>query len=106
MKNLQTLSEFVNESINEKAMDTKYWMDYNTDTSGGQVEKEHMILSKDFDDTFGLAISDWNDESEHNDNRIKGNQIKQIEKLAKEFFKKEGQISVAIIHAMIFQRVR
>ena len=103
---IKSFSEFINESLNEKAMDTKYWMDYNTDTSGGQVEKEHMIMSKDFDDTFSLAISDWNDESEHNDNRIKGAEIKKIEKLAMEFFKKEKQISVAIIHAMIFQEAR
>ena len=103
---IKSFSEFINESLNEKAMDTKYWMDYNTDTSGGQVEKEHMIMSKDFDDTFSLAISDWNDESEHNDNRIKGREIKKIEKLAMEFFKKEKQISVAIIHAMIFQEAR
>jgi hypothetical protein len=60
-------------------------------------------MSKDFDDTFSLAVSDWNEEADGVENRIKGNQVKKIEKMAMEFFKKEKQISVAIIHAMISQ---
>jgi hypothetical protein len=100
---IKSFSEFINESINEKIMDTKYWLTYNQDTSGGQVPKEHMIMSKDFDDTFSLAVSDWNEEADGVENRIKGNQVKKIEKMAMEFFKKEKQISVAIIHAMISQ---
>jgi hypothetical protein len=99
---IKSFSEFVNESLNEKAIDTKYWLDYNTDTSG-QLPKEHMTMSKDFDDTFSLAVSDWNDEAEGAENRIKGDQVKKIEKLAMEFFKKEKKISVAIIQAMIMQ---
>lgn len=99
---IKSFSEFLNESLNEKAMDTKYWMDYNTDTSG-QTPKDHLKMSKDFEDTFSLAVSEWNSEAEGAENRIKGSQVKNIEKMAMEFFKKEKQISVAIIHAMIMQ---
>ena len=85
-----------------EAIDTKYWADYNTDTSG-QGNKEFAEKSKDFDDTFSLAVSDWNAEADGAENRIKGSQIDKIEKLAKEFFKKEGYISVNIAQAMIAQ---
>jgi hypothetical protein len=97
MKHVKTFENFLNEAI-----DTKYWLDYNKDTSG-QMPKEHMIMSKDFDDTFSLAVSDWNAEADSAAERIKGDQVKKIEKMAMEFFKKEKQISVAIIHAMIAQ---
>ena len=89
------------ESTNE-AIDTKYWADYNTDTSG-QGNKEFAEKSKDFDDTFSLAVSDWNAEADGAENRIKGSQIDKIKKLAQEFFKKEGYISVNIAQAMIAQ---
>ena len=85
-----------------EAIDTKYWADYNTDTSG-QGNKEFAEKSKDFDDTFSLAVSDWNDEADGAENRIKGSQIDKIKKLAQEFFKKEGYISVNIAQAMISQ---
>jgi galactitol-specific phosphotransferase system IIB component len=85
-----------------EAINTKYWADYNTDTSG-QGNKEFAEKSKDFDDTFSLAVSDWNDEADGAENRIKGSQIDKIKKLAQEFFKKEGYISVNIAQAMIAQ---
>ena len=90
------------ESTNE-AINTKYWADYNTDTSG-QSKKEFAEKSKDFDDTFSLAVSDWNNSAgEAPADRIKGSQIDKIKKLAQEFFKKEGYISVNIAQAMIAQ---
>ena len=85
-----------------EAMDTKYWAGDNKDTSG-QGNKDFEEKSKDFDDTFSLACADWNIEADGPENRIKGNQVKKIEKLAKEFFKKEGYISVNIAQAMIAQ---
>ena len=85
-----------------EAIDTKYWAGYNTDTSG-QGNKDFAEKSKDFDDTFSLAVSDWNDEADGAENRIKGSQIDKIKKLAQEFFKKEGYISVNIAQAMIAQ---
>ena len=85
-----------------EAIDTKYWAGYNKDTSG-QGNKDFEEKSKDFDDTFSLAVSDWNDEADGAENRIKGSQIDKIKKLAQEFFKKEGYISVNIAQAMISQ---
>lgn len=99
---IKTFNEFINESLNEKAMDTEYWAGYNKDTSG-QGKKEHEAKSKDFEDTFSLAVSEWNAEADGAENRIKGAQIKAIEKMAKEFFKIEKYISVNIIQAMIAQ---
>ena len=87
--------------INE-AIDTKYWADYNTDTSG-QGNKEFANKSKDFEDTFSLAVAEWNDEADGAENRIIGSQVDKVKKLAKEFFKKEGYISVNIAQAMIAQ---
>lgn len=100
MEKLKSFSEFVNESLNEKIMDTKYWMTYNQDTSGGQVPKEHFKMEKNFQDAFEVAVTEWQKEAEE---RLTSAQIKNIEKLAMEFFKKEKQISVAIIQAMIMQ---
>ena len=85
-----------------KAIDVKYWEDYNTDTSG-QGKKEHEVKSKDFEDTFEDAVVYWNQEADGAENRIKGAQIQKIKKLAQEFFKKEGWISVNVIQAMIAQ---
>ena len=83
-------------------IDTNYWSDYNTDTSG-QGNKDFAEKSKDFDDTFSLAVANWNAEAEDAENRIRGSQIDKIKKLAREFFKKEGYISVNITQAMIAQ---
>jgi hypothetical protein len=98
----ENLDDEVNESITNEAIDTKYWADYNTSTSG-QGNKEFANKSKDFEDTFSLAVSEWNAEAEGAENRIKGAQISKIKKLAQEFFKKEAYISVNIIQAMIAQ---
>ena len=97
MKHIHTFESFLNEAI-----DTKYWADYNTDTTG-QSRKEFAEKSKDFDDTFSLAVSDWNAEADSAAERIKGSQVDKIEKMAQEFFKKEGYISVNITQAMIAQ---
>jgi hypothetical protein len=102
MERIKSFNEFINESLNEKIMDTKYWTAYNQDTSGGQMPKHHTIWNKDFDKTFKQAVDEWNDEAER-ESQIKGAQIKQIEKLAMEYFKVEKQISIAVIQAMISQ---
>lgn len=101
MKNIKTFEEFLNEGVNEK-LDTKYWAGYNDDTSP-MANDDWAVKSKDFQDTFEDAIDEWNAEAEGPGNRIKGAQIKAIEKMAKEFFKIEKYISINIIQAMIAQ---
>jgi hypothetical protein len=101
MKNIPTFESFINESLNEK-IDTKYWADYNDDTSG-QGDKSYSEKSNDFTKTFKIAVDDWNREADGPENRIKGAQIKKIEKMAQEFFKIENWISVNVIQAMIMQ---
>jgi len=91
----------VNESLNEK-MDTKYWADYNDDTSIQGSPKGWSDKSKDFEDTFEDAVDEWNAEAER-ESMIKGKQIADIRKLAMEFFKIEKWISINVIHAMIAQ---
>ena len=97
MKHIKLYEEFVNEAI-----DTKYWSGYNTDTSG-QGDKKFADKSKNFDDTFDYAVEAWNNEADGPENKIKGSAINKIQKLAKEFFKKEGWISVNVVQAMIMQ---
>jgi len=96
-KHIPTFESFINENI-----DVKYWADYNDDTSG-QGEKEHEVKSKDFEDTFEDAVSYWNQEAESAENRVKGANLQRIKKLAKEFFKQAGWISVNVVQAMIMQ---
>lgn len=86
------------ESMNE-AIDVNYWLGYNKDTSG-QMPKENMIMGKDFEDEFENAVVEWQHEA---DEKLTATQIKRVRVVAEEFFKKEKQISVAIIHAMIAQ---
>jgi hypothetical protein len=97
----ESIGLFKFNSVNE-SIDTKYWADYNTDTSG-QGKKEHEVKSKDFEDTFEDAVVYWNQEADGAENRIKGAQIQKIKKLAQEFFKKAGWISNNVIQAMIAQ---
>ena len=94
--NKRLLKKFVKESI-----DTKYWAEYNTDTTG-QAPAEFSNKTTEFEDTFEDAVVAWNQEAER-ENMIKGGQIQDIKKLAEEFFKKEKWISVNVIHAMIAQ---
>jgi hypothetical protein len=95
---IPTFESFVNESI-----DVKYWTDYNDEAGRTFAATEFAEKSKDFDGTFEEAVDDWNNEADGPENRIKGAQIKKIEKLAKEFFKKTGWISINIVQAMIMQ---
>jgi hypothetical protein len=88
-------------TVNE-AIDVKYWTDYNDEAERTFAAEEFAEKSKDFDGTFEEAVDDWNNENDF-ENRIKGAQIKKIEKLAKEFFKKTGWISINIVQAMIMQ---
>lgn len=96
------LTSSLGESVTNEKMDTKYWSDYNDDTSG-QGNKDFAEKSTDFEDTFSLAVSEWNDEADGDENKIKGSQIQKIKKLAQEFFKIEKWISVNVIQAMIMQ---
>jgi hypothetical protein len=84
-------------------IDIKYWTDYNDEGGRTFAAKEFAEKSKDFWETFEEAVDDWNNEAEDDENRIKGAQIKKIEKLAKEFFKKAGWISINVVQAMIMQ---
>lgn len=97
MKHIKLFEQFITE-IHE-AIDTKYWADYNTDTSG-QSDPEYANKSKDFEGAFKEAVKDWNDIGE---DPITNQEAEKAKKIAKEFFKKEKYISINIIHAMIAQ---
>jgi hypothetical protein len=98
MKHVKLFEDYVNESI-----DTKYWADYNKDTSG-QSDPSFATKMKIFDITFEEAVETWNnDVADGKENQIDSDQADKIERLAKEFFKKEKWISVNVIHAMIAQ---
>ena len=86
----------------KESIDVKYWADYNLDGSGQSTE-HFAEKSTDFEDTFSLAVSEWNAEAEGAENRVKGANLQRIKKLAKEFFKQAGWISVNVIQAMIMQ---
>ena len=96
---LVNLVDTISESIVNEKLDTKYWIGYN-DAQGPKWQSEK---STDFEDTFNTAVDGWNDEAEGPENKIKGAQIKNIKKLAEEFFKKEKFITFNIIQAMIMQ---
>jgi len=97
MKKVKVFEDFINESI-----DTKYWADYNKDTSG-QSDPSFATKIKVFDIAFEEAVETWNDEAEGEENQIDDDQSRKIEKLAYEFFKRKRWISINIIHAMIAQ---
>jgi hypothetical protein len=79
--------------------DVEYWTAYNDDTSG-QSSKKFSEKSKDFEDAFEEAVSNWQKEAE---DTLNSSDIKKIRTIAQEFFKKKGWISVNIIQAMIAQ---
>lgn len=97
MKKVKVFEDFINESIN-----VKYWADYNKNTSG-QGDPSHAIKYKVFDIAFEEAVETWNAEADGKENQIDDKEANKIEKLAKEFFKKAGWISINVIHAMIAQ---
>lgn len=97
----ESIGLFKFNSVNE-SIDTKYWADYNTDTSG-QGKKEYANKEKDFEKTWKLSVKDWNAEADGPENKLPTSQEPKIKKLAQEFFKKEGYISVNIAQAMIAQ---
>jgi len=100
MKHIHTFESFLNEGnvVNEK-MDTKYWSDYNDDTSG-QMPKEHSVWNTKFEDAFEDAVTDWQSEAEE---KLNSSDIKKIRKIAEEYFKIEKKISIAVVQAMIMQ---
>ena len=98
MRHIKLFEQLVTES-----MDIKYWTDYNDEAGRTFAAKEFAEKSKDFDETFEEAVDDWNNEADGDENRIKSDQINNIEKLAKEFFKKAGWISINVVQAMIMQ---
>lgn len=88
----------------QEAIDVDYWADYNTDTSG-RGKKEFAEKSKKFNKNFfNNAMNSWNSEAE-SDSTLGAftSEYSKIYKLAEEFFKRAGYISVNIIHAMIAQ---
>jgi hypothetical protein len=87
-----------------EAIDVKYWADYNDDTSG-QGKKEDAEKSNKFNkDFFNKAMNSWNSEAESGSSlRAFSSEYSKIYKMAEEFFKKAGWISVNVIHAMIMQ---
>lgn len=97
MKKVKVFEDFINESI-----DVKYWADYNTDTSG-QADPSHATKYKVFDIAFEEGVETWNAEADGKENQINNKEADKIERLAKEFFKKAGWISINVIHAMIAQ---
>jgi hypothetical protein len=99
-KEMKHIKEF--ESFISEAIDTEYWATYNTDTTIN-VNKKFAEKSKNFDKTFKEAVSNWNSEAEDEENKLPSGQEPMIKKLANEFFKKEGWISINVIQAMISQ---
>jgi hypothetical protein len=97
MKKVKVFEDFINESI-----DTKYWADYNKDTSG-QSDPSFATKIKVFDIAFEEGVETWNAEADGKENQIDNKQADKIEKIAKEFFRKEKWISINVIHAMIAQ---
>jgi hypothetical protein len=97
------LTSSLGESVTNESIDVDYWADYNTDTSG-QADPSFADKSKNFAATFKLAVDDWNDNNEMGEeNEITPAMAKKVEKIAKEFFKKTGWISVNVAGAMIAQ---
>ena len=97
------LTSSLGESVSNESIDVKYWSDYNTDTSG-QGNKDFEDKSTDFDSTWETAVNDWNDNNEMGEeNELTPAMAKKVEKIAKEFFKKAGWISVNVAGAMISQ---
>jgi hypothetical protein len=101
LKDLEYVKSW-NESVNE-AIDTEYWATYNTDTTIN-VNKKFAEKSKNFDKTFKEAVSNWNSEADDEENKLPSGQEPKIKKLANEYFKKEGWISINVIQAMISQK--
>ena len=97
MKHIKEFKSFISEAI-----DTEYWATYNTDTTINP-NKKFSEKSKNFDRTFREAVFNWNSEAEDDENKLPSAQEPKIKKLANEFFKKEGWISVNVIQAMISQ---
>ncbi len=98
-----TLTSSLGESYANEGIDVDYWADYNTDTSG-HSDPSFADKSKNFAATFKLAVDDWNNNNEMGEeNEVTPVLAKKIEKIAKEFFKKTGWISVNVVGAMIAQ---
>ncbi len=100
-KRIEFLEDGIKNKVIKESIDIKYWAEYNLDGSG--QSSHYSDKSTDFEDTFEDAVTEWNAEAEGPQNRIKGAQIKTIRKLAEEFFKKAGWISVNVVQAMIMQ---
>ena len=83
----ESIGLFKFNSVNE-SIDTKYWADYNKDTSG-QSDPSFATKIKVFDIAFEEAVETWNTEADGKENQIDNKQADKIEKIAKEFFRKE-----------------
>jgi hypothetical protein len=104
MERIKTFSEFLNESLNEIAMDIKYWKGYEDDTSiqgGPKWMSDKCSTMSDVLKCIDNSIDAWNDEAE--DGPISKSAEKHIGDLAIQFYKKAGYINGNIISAMIMQ---
>jgi hypothetical protein len=86
------------EMSNGGSIDSQYWADYN-DAPGPKYMSEK---SKTFDTTFAKAVKEWNDMNDDGETLSKNN-IERSRKVAKQFFDKEGYITINIVMAMISQ---
>jgi flagellar hook-basal body complex protein FliE len=98
------LTSSLGESVTNESIDVDYWADYNDDTSG-QGKKEFADKSKKFNKNFfNDAMNSWNSEADGDSTlRAFSEPYSRIYKMAEEFYKKAGWISVNVIHAMIMQ---
>jgi hypothetical protein len=86
------------EMSNRGGIDSQYWADYN-DAPGPKYMSEK---SKTFDTTFAKAVKEWNDMNDDEETLSKKN-VERSRKVAKQFFDKEGYITINIVMAMISQ---
>ena len=102
-KRIEFLEDGIKNKVIKESIDVKYWADYNDDAGVQGQSKHYSDKSTDFEDTFEDAVTEWNAEADGAENMIKGAKIQKIKKLAQEFFKKAGWISVNVVQAMIMQ---
>ena len=102
-KRIEFLEDGIKNKVIKESIDVKYWSAYNDDAGVQGQSKHYSDKSTDFEDTFEDAVTEWNQEADGAENMIKGAKIQKIKKLAQEFFKQAGWISVNVIQAMIMQ---
>lgn len=82
----------------QNQFDSEYWLDYNDET-GPKYLSEKLT---DFDSAFSKGVKEWDSMNEDGET-LSQNNIERSRKVAKQFFDKEGYITISIIMAMISQ---